>query len=158
MKQADHVVFLCDLLHYLHCKLVVVRSDIRGGEDGCQLVLRRRYLVVLRFRQDAKLPKFFVEVSHKRLDSWLDDAEVMIVKLLSLWRLSAEERSSCVYEVLTLIKVLLVNQEVFLFRSNCRSDPRNFLVSEKLQCSQSLFVENFHRLEKRVFLSSASPP
>ena len=51
--------------HHLHRQLVVVGSDVGGGENGRQLVLGGRHLVVLGFGEHAQLPQLFVQILHK---------------------------------------------------------------------------------------------
>ena len=48
------------LLHDLHGELVVVGGDVRGGEDGRELVLRGGDLVVLGLGKHAELPQLLV--------------------------------------------------------------------------------------------------
>ena len=54
-------------------------------------MLRWGDLVMLGLSKDAKLPKLFVEVIHEIGDLGLDDAEIMVIKLLSFWGWSAKE-------------------------------------------------------------------
>ena len=78
VQQANEVVFFCDFLHRLHHQLVVIRRDVRRGEDGRQFVLRRRGFVVFGLRQNPQFPKLLVQILHKRLHAGLDNAEIMV--------------------------------------------------------------------------------
>ena len=114
VQQADKPVLLGDPFHYLHGELVVVGRDVGGGIDRCKLVLCGCDLVMLCFGEDTKLPQLFVEVRHIRLDTRLDDSEIVVVKLLPLWRLCSEKSSACIDKVLALIVKLLGAKEVLL--------------------------------------------
>ena len=53
-----------DLLHQLHCELVVINGDVGGTEYGSELMLTGRNLVVACLCVDAELPEFPVQVLH----------------------------------------------------------------------------------------------
>ena len=90
MKQTYKPVPRRDLLHYLHGELIVVGGYVGGGIDRCKLVLGGGNLVVLGFGKDSKLPKLLVEICHVGGNLGLDNAEIVIVQLLTLGRLRAE--------------------------------------------------------------------
>ena len=144
VEQADHVVLLCDLLHYLHGELVVICGNIGGGEDGRHFVLSGGDLIMLGLGKHADLPKLVVQLLHKCGDSRLDSAEVMVVKLLTLGRSCAEKGSAGIYKVFSLIVELLVNKEVFLLGADGGLDRGDILVAEELQHSHRLTVDGFH--------------
>ena len=73
--------------------------------------------VVLCLSEDSELPEFLVKIVHELLNLGLDNAEVMVIHLLSLRSLSAEECSSCVLDVRTLIVHFLCDEEVLLLRT-----------------------------------------
>ena len=102
MKAADKAVTESDLLHDLHGKLILVVGGVRVGVDGGHLMLRGRDLVVLRLGQDAELPQLLVQILHIRRDTRTDGAEIMIVQLLTLGRLRAEERPAAQAQILAL--------------------------------------------------------
>ena len=56
MQQADQPVPVGDLLHDLHCQLVLVVGGVAVAVDGGHLVLGRSDLVVLGLAQNAELP------------------------------------------------------------------------------------------------------
>ena len=60
VQQTGEVMALCNLAHYLHCKLVVVNSYIGGGEYGRKLMLGGSCLVMFGFCENAQLPKLLV--------------------------------------------------------------------------------------------------
>ena len=94
MQQADQPVAGSHLLHDLHGQLVVVGGDVGGGVDGRQLMLGRGHLVVLGLGQNAQLPELLVQVRHILRHTGLDNAEIMVVHLLTLGGLGAEQRAA----------------------------------------------------------------
>ena len=74
-------------------------------------------LIVLSLGEDTELPEFLVKIVHELLNLGLDNAEVMVVHLLSLRSLGTEECSSCVLDVRTLVIHFLCDEEVFLLRT-----------------------------------------
>ncbi len=102
MQQADHAVPLGDLLHRLHDELVLVAGGVRVAVDGGHLVLTGGDLVVLGLGEHAELPQLLVQLLHKGRHTRADDAEVVVVQLLTLGRLAAEEGAAAQPQVLTL--------------------------------------------------------
>ena len=152
MEQANKTVPERDLLHDLHRQLVVIGCDVGCCVNGGKLMLRRGDFVVFGLRQNAKLPQLLVEVFHECCHAGLDGAEVVIVQLLSLRRLRAEERSAAEDEILALVKHLAVDQEILLLRSDGGFDAFDVLISEELQNAQRLLVDCLHRAQQRCFL------
>ena len=101
--------------------------------------------------KNSELPKLIVEVFHELAYSWLDNSEVVIIELLSLWRHCSEKCSSCIYKVRSLIEHFLINEEILLLRSYACSNVFNIL-TEKLKDSLSLLVKSLHRSEKWCLL------
>ncbi len=146
------------LLHNFHCQLVVVGCDIGRCVYRRKLVLSGSNLVMLGFRKHAELPQLLVEISHICGDARLYDAEIMVVKLLSLRRLCAEKRSSAENKVVTFFIHFLVNKEVFLFGTDGGADALYIGVSEKAENSQRLLVQCLHRAEQGSFLVERFAP
>ena len=61
------------------------------------------------------------------------DAEVVVLELLALGRLGAEERAAGVQQVGPRVEEVLVDQEVLLLGAGVRDDHRGLLVAEQLQ-------------------------
>ena len=99
VEQADEAVLRGHLLHYLHRQLVVVGSDVGRRIDRRELMLRGRDFVVFGLRHDAQFPELVVELLHEGGDLRFDRAEVVVVHLLALGRLRAEERPAAEAEV-----------------------------------------------------------
>ena len=152
VQQTNKTVLFCDLLHYLHSQLVVIGSDVGRRIDRCKLVLCGCDLVVLCFCKYAELPQFVVQVGHICLDTRLDDTKIVVVKLLSLWRLCAEKRPARVYKILALVVKLLGDKEVFLLRSDRGRNVLYSVISKQFQDTHSLLVERLHRAQQRSFL------
>ena len=149
VQQADHTVLAGDLLHELHGELVVVSGDVGGGEDGRELMLRGRDLVVLRLGEHTELPQLLVQIVHERGNARLDGAEVMILQLLPLGRLRAEQGPAGIDEVLALAVKRLVDEEVLLLRADRRADGLDLVMPEQLQDTQALLVDGLHRAQQR---------
>ena len=94
VQQTDHAVLAGDLLQQLHGQLVVVGGNIGGRENRRKLMLRGGDLIVLGLGQNAELPELLVQILHERGHARLDGAEIMVVQLLPLRRLRAEERAA----------------------------------------------------------------
>ena len=152
MKQADETVLFCNALHKLHCELVVVGGYVRGREYGSQLVLCGRDLVVLCLGKHAEVPQLLVEILHELAHARFYGAEVMVVKLLTLGRLCAEQRASGKYQIAALVEHILVDEEVFLLGTDRRFYRGHIGVAEKTQNAHCLTVERFHRAEQGSFL------
>ena len=144
VEQADKSVLCGNLLHYLHGQLVVVGGDVCCGVDGRQLMLRGRNLVVLGLCENAELPELLVEVGHVCRDSRLDNSEIVVVHLLTLGRLCAEERASAENQILALFIERLVNEEIFLLGADGGAYAFYVGVAEKSEYAQSLLVECLH--------------
>ena len=157
VEQAHHAVLGGHPLHDLHGQLVLVGGAVGGGIDGGKLVLGRRYLVVLCFGQDAQLPQLGVQLLHKGGYPGLDGAEIVVVQLLSLGGLGAEQRSAGVDQIPALLIQRLVDQEVFLLRADRGRHVLDRLVAEQLQHPECLPVQCLHAAQKgRFFIQRLS--
>ena len=151
VEQAHEAVALGHLLHDLHGQLVVIGGDVRGGEDRRELMLARRDLVVLGLRADAQLPELVVQVLHERLDARADRAEVVILQLLALGRHRAEERAAGQDQVRALLVVLLIDEEVLLFRADGGGHAGDLLAKE-LQHAAGFLADGLHGAQQRGLL------
>ncbi len=95
-EQTFHSVPACHPFQSLHHDLIMVYRNIRFCIDRSKLMLSRRSLVMLSFRRNAYLPKFFVYIFHKRCDSLSDRSEIVIVHLLT-FRTSSRQTASFLY-------------------------------------------------------------
>ena len=152
MQQADHVVLAGDLLHQLHCQLVVIGGDVGGREDWSKLVLPGSDLVVLCLGHNPQLPQLGVQFGHKGRHTRLDRAEVVVVQLLSLRRQSAEKRAAGIAQIAALFINTAVDEKIFLLGADRRFDTAHILVSEQPQHAHCLAVERFHGAQQRRFL------
>ncbi len=130
VQEADHIVFLRNFLHQVHCEMVVVNSDICRGENRRQLVLRGSNFVMLCFRQNAELPKLCVQLIHKCRYAGLDGSKVLILKLLTFWRLVAEQSAAGIDEVFSRLVHSFIDEEVFLLGADSRFDGRCSCIPE----------------------------
>ena len=152
VQQTDQTVLRGNLLHDFHCQLVVIGCNVCGGVDGRKLVLSGSHLVVLGLRQDTQLPQLLVQVSHVGGDSGLDNAKVMIIHLLTLGGLCAEQGAPGVDQILALVVHFLINQEILLLGANGGTNALHILVAKELQDAHGLTVQRFHGAEQRRFL------
>ena len=120
VQQADEPVAAGDVLHDLHRQLLVVGADVGVLEDRRDLVLGRRDLVVAGLDRDAELGELVLGLHHAGQHALGDRAEVVVVELLALGRLGAEQRAAGDHEVGALEVVLLVDQEVLLLGADGR--------------------------------------
>ena len=114
VQQADQAVAAGDAFHHLHHQLLVVGADVRVLEDRRDLVLVRRHLVVAGLDRDAELAHLQLGLQHAGEDPLGDRAEVVVVELVALGRLGAEQGAAGADQVGALEVVLLVDQEVLL--------------------------------------------
>ena len=148
VHQADEAVLLRHALHDLHGQLVVVGCDVGGGEHRRHLVLSGRNLVVLGLGKDAELPQLLIQLLHECGNARTDRAEVVVLHLLSLGRLCAEQGAAGENQVLTLRIVLFVNEEVLLLRADRCSHAANIL-AEQFKHAACLRADGFHRTQQR---------
>ena len=102
MQQADEAVPVSDLLHDIHRQLVLVAGCVAVAVHRGHLVLAGGDLVVLGLGVDAELPELFVQVLHIGRHARANGAIIMIVQLLPLGGLCAEERPAAHAKVLAL--------------------------------------------------------
>ena len=149
MQQADHPVAGGDLLHRLHRELVVVGRNVSGRKDRRQFMLRGRNLVVLGLGQHADLPKLLIQLLHERGDAGLDATEIMVVQLLPLRRLCAEERAPGVDQIPALVINALVDEEIFLLRADRGAHGSDVRMPKQPQNAQRLPVQRLHAAQQR---------
>ena len=149
--QARQVVARSDELHLFHGHEVVIDCDRAALIDICQLVLARRHLIVLRFGRDTELPEFIVQLLHKRGDGGADRAKIVLLELLTLCGLTAEECASREDEVRTGLVIFLSDQEILLLRTDGRMDAFRSL-SEELEHPLDLLFERYLRAQERGLL------
>ena len=112
-------------------------------------MLRGSDLVVLGLGENAELPELLVQILHVGGDAGFDGTEVVILQLLTLGRLGAEERSAAELEVNTLLIQLLVDQKILLFGSHGGGDSRHVGLAEQVQDPDRLSAQALHRAEQR---------
>ena len=145
-------MFQSDLFHHFHCQLVLVGGNVGGGEYRCHFVLCRCNFVVLGGSEYADLPQRLVQVSHISCNTGLQICEVLVIQLLTLRRHCTEQGTAGHDQVFTLVVHLLVDEEVFLLRTNGRSDLGCGGVAEQAQDADSLLAQCVHGTQQRCFL------
>ena len=111
----------------------MVGADVGVLEDRRDLVLVGRDLVVAGLDRHAELLQLALGVEHAGEDPLGDRAEVVVVELVALGRLGAEQRAAGGDQVGPLEVVLLVDQEVLLLGADGREHARGVAVAEQLQ-------------------------
>ena len=149
VQQAHEAVAARDRLQHLHRQVLVVGADVGVLEDRRDLVLRRRDLVVARLDRHAELGELVLGLEHAREHPLGDRAEVVVVELVALGRLGAEERAPGREQVGPLEVVLLVDQEVLLLGPDRREHALGLLVAEQLQRPDRRLRERVHRAQQR---------
>ena len=86
-----------------------------------------------RLDRNAELVQLAFGFQHEGQHAFGNGAEVMIVELLALGRLGAEQRAAGVQQVGPGEVEMAIDQEVFLLRAGGRSDERTVGMSEQLQ-------------------------
>ena len=153
MQQADETVALGDLLHRLHDELVLIVGGVGVAVDGSHLVLTGGDLVVLGLGEHAELPQLLVQLLHKGRHARADDAEVVVVQLLALGRLAAEEGAAAQPQILTLEVQLAVNEEILLLGADLRRDLTDVLLAvEKMQQLHRFAANRLVRAQQRGLL------
>ena len=92
----------------------MVDGEVELLEDGGELELRGRDLVVARLGGDAEAPELALDLLHELQDARADRAEVVVLELLVAGRRGAEERAAGLDEVGALEVELSVDEEVLL--------------------------------------------
>ena len=149
VQQADEPVAAGHVLQDLHDELLVVGADVRVLEDRRDLVLRGRDLVVAGLDRHAELGQLALRVEHAREHALGDRAEVVVVELVALGRLGAEQRPARGHQVGALEVVLLVDQEVLLLGADGREDLRGLGVAEQRQRADRRARQRVHRAQQR---------
>ena len=152
MEQAHQSVAVGHLLHHLHHQLVLVAGGVGVGVDRGHLMLGGGHLVVLGFAEHAQLPQLLIQILHIGGDPGPDGAIVVVVQLLSLGGLCAEQGPAAHPQVLPLGVLGLVHQEVLLLRPHLNHHPFGRRVPEQAQDSHRLAADLVHGPQKRRLL------
>ncbi len=149
VQEADEPVLARHLLHDLHRQLLVVGADVRVLEDRRDLVLAGSDLVVPGLDRHAELRQLVLEVHDAGEHALRDRAEVVVVQLVALGRVRAEEGAAGQDQVGTRVVVLLVHEEVLLLGTDRGEDPLRLLVAEQAQRPDRDLRERVHRAQQR---------
>ena len=124
VQQARQAVLRRRPPHRLHRHHLMIGGEVRVLEHRRDFILARRHLVVPRLDRHADLVELGLDVRHERHRAVGNRAEVLILQLLSLRRLGAEQRAARVDEIGTRQVEVLVDQEIFLLGPAGRDDAR----------------------------------
>ena len=146
--QAGQAVVGGQQLELLHGEQVVVDGERALLEDGRELVLARRDLVVLGLCGDGELPQLVVELLHEGVHRGADGAEVVLLELLALGGRGAKEGPAGQDQVGAGLEVLLLDEEVLLLGPDGYEHAAR-LVAEELQHALGLLLERRLRAKER---------
>ena len=99
VQQAHKAMTLGDLFHRLHDELVLVARGVGVDVDGSHLVLAGRDLVVLGLGEHTELPQLLIELLHVSTHAGTKRTEVVVIELLTLGGLGAEEGAAAQTQV-----------------------------------------------------------
>ena len=150
VQQAYQSVTQGNALHKFHCQLIMIRSYVSSSKNRCQLMLGRSNFVMLRFSKHAQLPQLLIQLLHKSQDARLDDAKIMVFHLLPFRNLGSEQCAPRIYQILTLLPHLLIDEEIFLLRPDSSHNLLGRLPEQRQYTSGSL-VDTAHRAQQRRF-------
>ena len=148
VQQAGHAVLLGHALQRDHDQVLVVRREVGVLVDRREFVLRRGHLVVAGLDRHAELVQLALGLEHAGQHALGDRAEVLVLQLLALRRLGAEERAAGVDQVGPREEEVAVDQEVLLLAARGREDQAGVLVAEQRQDPLGLHVQRLHRAEQ----------
>ena len=114
VEQARQTVLGRHLLEHLHGHHLMIRGDVGVLEDRRDLVLAGRHFVVPGLDRHAHLEQLELRFRHQRQHALGNRAEVLVLQLLALRRLGAEQRAAGVNQVGTREVEVPVDEEVFL--------------------------------------------
>ena len=152
VQQTHEAVPLGYLPQHLHDQHLVVGRQVGGLERRGQFVLPRRHLVVAGLDGHAQAEQLVLHVGHVGQHALVDRAEILVVQLLSLGRLGAEQRPPGRDQIRAVQVETPVDQEVLLLRPDGREHAFAGLVAEQPQHANRLRAEGFHRPQQRRFL------
>ena len=130
----------------------MIGGDVGVLEDRRDLVLARRHFVVPRLHRHADLVELGLDFRHERQHALGDRAEVLILELLALRRLGAEQRAAGVDQVGTREIEVAVDQEVFLLGPAGRRRRARRVEPNSFRTRTACLRQRFHRAQQRRLL------
>ena len=83
MQQCNHPVAESHALQHIHEQLVVIRRQVGGLIDNCNLELVRCGFLVLGLAADPKFPQFIVQFTHEDRDPITYCAVIVVIEFLA---------------------------------------------------------------------------
>ena len=105
----------CHFLHQTHQQHVVVHGKIRLFEDGSELKLIGRHLVVTCLAWNSQLQGLYLKILHERCHAFGDGSEVVVVHLLVFCAGMSHQRTSGEQHVGACAVEIGIHEEIFLF-------------------------------------------
>ena len=130
VQQHHKAVAGSDAVHQVHNELVLVVGQVGFPEDGGHFKLAGSHLVVAGFQRNAQVIGGKFQVPHEGGYARGDGGEVVVVQLLVLGGVVAEQGASGEHQVCAGRIEGLVHQEVLLLPAQVGIDPGYFGVKE----------------------------
>jgi hypothetical protein len=125
----------------------VINGDIRLFENRCALELMRCNFIVTRLERNAELEQLVFHVRHVLKNAVLDRAEIMVFQLLAFWRRRTKERASRQQQVRAGLEIVLVDEEIFLLRTEGRENLFRIAL-EIAQDAKGCIIERLNRAQQ----------
>ena len=151
MQQAAHIVPGRYPLERLHDEMVAVNRQRRTLVDHGKLMLGRRHLIVLCLCRDSQPPQLLIDILHEGGYAGSQRPVIVIVKLLSLGRHRPEQSAAGIDQILALVEGRLVNQKVFLLRTDIGAHFLRVRIVKQTKKPQRLPVQHVHGTQERRF-------
>ena len=149
VEQALHAVLLGNGLEGCHEELLMVGRDVAPFEHRRDLELPWRHLVVPGLGRDPEFEQFTFGVHHESEDPLGDGTEVVVVELLALGRLGAEQCAAGVDQVGTRQKEVSIHQEVLLLGPAEGHDVARVRVTEQPEHTLGVLAHRLLGAQKR---------
>mmetsp|Transcript_1728 Transcript_1728/g.4402 ORF Transcript_1728/g.4402 Transcript_1728/m.4402 type:complete len:714 (+) Transcript_1728:130-2271(+) len=150
-------VLVRELVHNLHAHHVLVSRKVGHLEDGRELVLAGRHLVVVHDHRAADEPELLLHRAQVGVHRVGDLPEVVEVRLLPACRRRADQRAAAVQQVRPLHVRLLRDDEELLLPADVRHALRDVLLAEVGKQALALRVDRRHRAQQRRLLVESHP-
>ena len=114
-------------------------------------MLCRSHFIMFCLSQNSQFPEFLIQFFHISRNSCLNHAKVVIIHLLSLWRLRTKKSASCKSKIFSLFIHFLCNEEILLLRSYRSTYTFHRIISKQMKDAKRLLIQSFHRTKQRSF-------
>ncbi len=156
MKQDPELMPAGDLVHQVHEQLVMVNGKVYRFVNRRAFKLSRGHLVVPGPQGNAQAVGFRFKIHHKPVYPFRDGPEIMVFELLPLGRGVAVECAPGDHEVRAAIIQGFINQEIFLFPTQCGRNT-GYIPVEIMAYRHSCFFKALQGFQQRGFVIKSFP-